>query len=37
MDETLAHAFSEKKPMKYEEPTVKTINLGDKVKPKRDN
>lgn len=29
VDETPGHTFSEEKPMKYEEPTVKTMNLGD--------
>lgn len=34
VDETSAHMFSEDKPMKYEEPTVKTMNLGDEANPK---
>lgn len=34
VDETLAHTFSEDKPMKYEELMVKTMNLGDKANPK---
>ena len=29
VDETPAHTFSKDKPMKYEEPIVKTMNLGD--------
>ena len=35
MDETPAHGFSEEKPIKYEEPTLKTMNLGDEAKPKK--
>lgn len=34
VDETLAHMFSEDKLMKYEERTVKTMNLGDEENPK---
>ena len=34
MDETPAHTFSKDKPMKYEEPTVKTMNLDDEENPK---
>ncbi len=29
-----AHTFSNDKPIKYEEPTVKTMNLGDEANPK---
>lgn len=34
MDETPAHVFSEEKPIKYEEATVQTMNLGDDIEPK---
>ena len=29
MDETPTHTFSKDKPIKYEEPIVKTMNLGE--------
>lgn len=35
VDETPTHTFSEDKPMKYEEPTVKTMDLGDEENPKK--
>ena len=34
IDETPAHECSTEKSMKYEEPTVKTMNLGSEVEPK---
>ena len=34
MDKTPAHTFSKEKPIKYEEPTVKTMKLGDEAEPK---
>lgn len=34
MDETPPHTFSKDEPIKYEEPSVKTVNLGDEANPK---
>ena len=34
LNETLAHVFGEGKPIKYDEATVQTMNLGDEAKPK---
>ena len=34
IDETPTHTFSNEKPNKYEEPKVKTMNLGDEANPK---
>lgn len=34
MDKTPAHEFNEEKPIKYEELTIKTMNLGDEAEPK---
>ena len=31
IDETSAHTFGKDKPIKYEEPTVKMMNLGDEA------
>ena len=30
----MAHTFSKDKPIKYKEPTVKKMNLGDEANPK---
>ena len=35
INEMLVHTFSEDKPIKYEEPKIKTINLGNEVNPKK--
>ncbi len=34
LDETPTHVFGEGKPIKYDEATVQTMNLGDEVEPK---
>ena len=34
VDETPAHTFNKDKPIKYEEPTMKTMNLSDEENPK---
>ena len=34
IDETPAHTFNKEKPIKYEEPLVKTVNLEDETNPK---
>ena len=34
LDETPAHVFNKEKPIKYEEATVQTMNLGDDTEPK---
>lgn len=34
LDETLAHVFNERKPIKYDKAKVQTMNLGDEAEPK---
>ena len=34
IDETPVHTFSKEETIKYEQPSVKTMNLGDEANPK---